>query len=73
MAQCDLVKIAAPVGPADAARMVGLPSVKRDGDVLSYPGLISRWNLNEGGKLQAGCRVFNAWYLAHAAGAPAAT
>ncbi len=68
-----LVRIGAPVGPAYAAQALGLPTVKRDGDVLCHLGLISRWNLNEGAKLQAGCPVFNAWYLGHVAGTPAVT
>ncbi len=59
-----LAKEARPVSPGEAARAVGVPSVKSSADVLCYLGLISRWNMNEGAMLQAGCRLFNDWYLA---------
>ena len=59
-----LVKEARPINPREAAKAVGLPTIKPSADVLCALGLISRWNLNEGAVLQANCRLFNDWYLA---------
>ena len=61
-----LVKEARPINPQEAAKAVGLSSIKPSSDVLCSLGLISRWNLNEGAMLQANCRLFNDWYLATA-------
>ena len=58
-----LAKEMRPVSPREAARAMGDPGVKPAADVLCWLGLISRWNLNEGAMLQAGCRLFNDWYL----------
>ena len=61
-----LVQEARPINPRDAAKAVGLPTIKSAADTLCWLGLISRWNLNEGAMLQANCRIFNDWYLATA-------
>jgi hypothetical protein len=58
-----LVQEARPINPRDAAKAIGLPTIKSSADVLCWLGLISRWNLNEGAMLQANCRLFNDWYL----------
>ena len=52
-----LVKEARPINPQEAAKTVGLPTIKPSADVLCALGLISRWNLNEGAVLQANCRT----------------
>jgi hypothetical protein len=58
-----LIQEARPVNPREAARALGVPTIKSVADALCCIGLISRWNLNEGAMLQANCRIFNAWYL----------
>jgi hypothetical protein len=59
-----LVQETRPVNPRDAARVLGLPTIKSAANALCWLGLISRWNLNEGAILHANCRLFNDWYLA---------
>jgi hypothetical protein len=59
-----LVCEARPINPREAARAIGLPSIKSAADALCWIGLISRWNLNEGAALHANCPIFNEWYLA---------
>ena len=61
-----LIRQGNPVSPRTAARALGLPTIKSAADTLCYLGLICRWNLNEGARLQANCRLFNEWYLAQA-------
>lgn len=63
-----LVRQGTPVSPRAAARTLGLPTIKSAADTLCYLGLICRWNLNEGARLHANCRLFNEWYLAQATG-----
>lgn len=58
-----LAKRGKPVNPREAAKAVKAGSVKQTADVLCYLGLISRWNLEDGAKLHANCRIFNDWYL----------
>ncbi len=48
----------------DAGNVLNVSSVKQPADVLCYLGLISRWNLAEGAKLDARCTLFNDWCLA---------
>jgi hypothetical protein len=60
-----LVQEARPVAPQEAARAVGLSSIKSTADVLCWLGLISRWNREEGAVLHANCQLFNDWYGAH--------
>jgi hypothetical protein len=59
-----LVKTGKPASPKEAARAVKAVSVKQMADALCYLGLINRWNLEDGAKLHASCRLFNEWYLA---------
>lgn len=59
-----LVKKGKPVNPKDAAKALKVSSVKQTADTLCYLGLVSRWNLDDGAKLDANCRLFNDWYLA---------
>jgi hypothetical protein len=59
-----LVKKGTPVNPKEAAKAVKAVSVKQTADALCYLGLVSRWNLEDGAKLHASCRLFNEWYLA---------
>jgi len=59
-----LAKKGKPVNPREAARAVKAGLVKQTADTLCYLGLISRWNLEDGAKLHANCRIFNEWYLA---------
>ncbi len=59
-----LAKKGKPVNPREAARAVKAGSVKQTADTLCYLGLISRWNLEDGAKLDASCKIFNEWYLA---------
>lgn len=59
-----LAKKGKPANPKEAARALKVGSVKQTADTLCYLGLISRWNLEDGAKLHAGCRLFNDWYLA---------
>jgi hypothetical protein len=54
-----------PVNPAEAARALGLPTIKPAADALCYLGLISRWIRDEEATLLASCRLFNDWYQAH--------
>ncbi len=61
----SLVDRGGPTNPREAARTLGLPTVKPAADTLCCLGLISRWNLTDGAALQAGCRLFNDWYLTH--------
>lgn len=58
-----LVKKGKPVNPREAAKALKMPSVKAAADALCYLGVISRWNLEDGAKLHASCRLFNDWYL----------
>lgn len=60
-----LVASGEPVNPREAARALDLPTIKPVADTLCYLGLISRWNLAEGARLRANCRLFNDWYLAY--------
>ena len=53
-----------PANPKEAAKALRVGSVKQTADTLCYLGLISRWNLEDGAKLHASCRLFNEWYLA---------
>ncbi len=59
-----LAKKGKPVNPREAAKAVKAGSVKQTADTLCYLGLISRWNLEDGAKLHANCKIFNEWYLA---------
>ena len=59
-----LVKKDKPVNPKEAAKAVKVGSMKQTADALCYLGLINRWNLEDGAKLHASCRLFNEWYLA---------
>lgn len=59
-----LIKKGKPVNPNEAARALKVPSVKTAADALCYLGLISRWNMEDGARLHANCRLFNQWYLA---------
>lgn len=59
-----LVKKEKPVNPKEAAKALKMPSVKAEADALCYLGVISRWNLEDGAKLHAGCRLFNEWFQA---------
>lgn len=59
-----LAKKGKPVNPREAAKAVKAGSVKQTADTLCYLGLISRWNLEDGARLHANCRLFNEWYLA---------
>lgn len=59
-----LVKKEKPVNPREVAKALKMPSVKAAADALCYLGVISRWNLEDGAKLHANCRLFNEWYLA---------
>lgn len=59
----SLVREGNPISPRAAARALGLPTIKPAADTLCYLGLICRWNLNEGARLHANCRLFNNWYL----------
>jgi hypothetical protein len=59
-----LAKKGKPVNPREAAKAVKAGSVKQTADTLCYLGLISRWNLEDGAKLHANCKIFNDWYLA---------
>jgi hypothetical protein len=61
-----LIQQARPINPREAARAVGVPSIKASADALCCLGLISRWNLNEGAMLHANCRILNDWFLATA-------
>jgi hypothetical protein len=58
-----LVKKGKPVNPKEAAKALKMPSIKATADALCYLGMISRWNLEDGAKLHASCRLFNDWYL----------
>ena len=58
-----LVKKGKPVNPKEAAKALKMPSVKAAADALCYLGMVSRWNLEDGAKLHASCRLFNEWYL----------
>lgn len=58
-----LVKKGEPVNPQEAVKALKMPSVKAAADALCYLGVISRWNLEDGAKLHASCRLFNDWYL----------
>jgi len=58
-----LAKKGKPMNPKEAARAVQAGSVKQTADTLCYLGLISRWNLEDGAKLHASCKLFNEWYL----------
>ncbi len=58
-----LVQEARPIAPQEAARAVGLSTVKSTADALCCLGLISRWNLKDGAMLHANCQLFNDWYL----------
>jgi hypothetical protein len=58
-----LVKKGKPVNPREAAKALKMPSVKAAADALCYLGVISRWNVEDGAKLHASCRLFNDWYL----------
>jgi len=64
----SLVRQGNSISPRAAARALGLPTIKPAADTLCYLGLICRWNLNEGARLHANCRLFNGWYLAQATG-----
>lgn len=59
-----LVKKGKPVSPKEAAKALKMSSAKAAADALCYLGVISRWNLEDGAKLHASCRLFNDWYLA---------
>lgn len=59
-----LAKQGMPVNPKEAAKAGKTDSVKQMADTLCYLGMISRWNLEDGAKLHANCRLFNEWYLA---------
>ena len=59
-----LAKKGKPVNPREAAKAVKAGSVKQTADALCYLGLISRWNLEDGAKVHANCKLFNEWYLA---------
>jgi len=59
-----LARRGAPANPREAAKGLKVGSVKQTADCLCYLGLISRWNLEDGAKLHASCRLFNEWYLA---------
>ena len=59
-----LVKKGRAASPKDAAKALKAGSVKQTADALCYLGLISRWNLEDGAKLHANCKLFNEWYLA---------
>lgn len=59
-----LAKKGRPVNPREAAKAVKAGSVKQTADTLCYLGLISRWNLEDGARLHANCKLFNEWYLA---------
>ena len=63
-----LITQAKPMNPRDAAHALVQDTIKSTADVLCFLGLISRWNLNDGAMLQANCRMFNDWYLAHIKG-----
>jgi hypothetical protein len=58
-----LVKKGKPVNPKEAAQALKMPSAKAAADALCYLGVVSRWNLEDGAKLHASCRLFNEWYL----------
>ena len=58
-----LAKKGKPINPKEAAKALKMPSVKAAADTLCYLGVISRWNLEDGAKLHANCRLFNEWYL----------
>jgi hypothetical protein len=58
-----LVKKGKPVNPKEAAKALKMPPIKATADALCYLGMISRWNLEDGAKLHASCRLFNDWYL----------
>lgn len=58
-----LIKKGKPVNPKEAVKALKMPSVKTAADALCYLGVISRWNLEDGAKLHASCRLFNDWYL----------
>jgi hypothetical protein len=58
-----LVQEARPIAPQEAARAVGLSTIKSTADTLCCLGLISRWNLKDGAMLHANCQLFNDWYL----------
>ena len=59
-----LAKKGKPANPKEGAKALQVGSVKQTADTLCYLGLISRWNLEDGAKLHASCRLFNEWYLA---------
>lgn len=59
-----LAKKGKPANPKEAAKALKVGSVKQTADTLCYLGLISRWNLEDGAKLHASCRLFSEWYLA---------
>ena len=59
-----LARKGTPANPKEAAQGLKVGSVKQTADCLCYLGLISRWNLENGAKLHATCRLFNEWYLA---------
>jgi len=61
-----LVRKGKPANPREAAKALKVSSVKAAADALCHLGLISRWNLEDGAKLQANCVLFNEWYLATA-------
>ena len=58
-----LVQEAGPVAPQEAARAVGISTIKSTADALCCLGLITRWNLKDGAMLHANCQLFNDWYL----------
>ncbi len=59
-----LARRGTPASPKEAAKGAKVGSVKQTADALCYLGLISRWNLEDGAKLHANCRLFSDWYLA---------
>lgn len=59
-----LIKKGKPVNPKEAARALKVPSIKTPANTLCSLGLDSRWNLEDGAKLHASCRLFNDWLLA---------
>lgn len=59
-----LAQEARAIAPQEAARALGLTTIKPAADALCCLGLMSRWNLKDGALLQANCRLFNDWYLA---------
>ena len=59
-----LAQEARAIAPQEAARALGLTTIKPAADALCCLGLMSRWNLKDGALLQANCRLLNDWYLA---------